>query len=78
MAEDIDYAAIAVRKAILEKVRTTPLEDLQAVMEGKKIAIIHGGRKAEGTRDDLLAAVRKSTSMENLWDVLDDEGRYVR
>jgi len=75
MATDIEYAAVAVRKSIVEKFRTTLLDDLQAVAGDRTIAVIHGERKAEGTRDDLLAAVRKATSFENLWEVLASEGR---
>lgn len=75
MATDIEYAALAVRKSIVEKFRSTPLEDLKSVAGDRTIAVIHGDHKAEGTRDDLLAAVRKATSFENLWEVLESEGR---
>ncbi|MCE9551821.1 MAG: hypothetical protein K8T91_00365 [Planctomycetes bacterium] len=75
MADDLDYAAVAVRKAIVEKFRTTPLDDLKAVAGGGVIALQHAGRQAEGSRDDLLAAVRKSTSFDELWEVLENEGR---
>jgi hypothetical protein len=77
MARDIDYAAIAVRKAIVEKFYTNPLQDLQAIAGDRTIALQHEGRNAEGTRDDLLAAVRKSTSYDNLWEVLASEGRCI-
>jgi len=75
MADDLQYAAVAVRKAIVEKFRTTPLDDLQAIAGGGQISLQHAGRQAEGSRDDLLAAVRKSTSFDHLWEVLKDEGR---
>ena len=71
---DIDYAAVAVKKAIEEKFRDAALEDLQAVAGEGTISIRHGGRKADGTRDDLLAAVRKATSYANLWEVLESDG----
>jgi len=77
MARDIDYAATAVRKAIVEKFRKDQLQDLEAVAGERTISIRHEGRVAEGTRDDLLAAVRKSISYENLWEVLASEGRCV-
>ena len=75
MARDIDYAAVAVKKAIVEKFWKTDLQDLEAVAGDKTIALRHQGRVAEGTRDDLLAAVRKATSFDNLWEVLANEGR---
>jgi hypothetical protein len=78
MPRDIDYAAIAVRKAIVEKFATTDLEDLQSVAGEKTICISHAGRTAEGTRDDLLAAVRKATSYEHFWEVLASGGGCVR
>ncbi|MCE9548571.1 MAG: hypothetical protein K8T25_24105 [Planctomycetia bacterium] len=78
MARDIDYAAIAVKKAIVEKFPGTPLDELEAVAGDKTMALLHAGRKAEGTRDDLLAAVRLATSYDNLWEVLKSEGRCVR
>ena len=74
---DIDYAAVAVKKAIVEKFRDTALEDLEAVAGERTISIRHGGRKAEGVRDDLLAAVRKATSYGNFWEVLQSESRCV-
>jgi len=70
MARDIDYAATAVRKAIVEKFYKDPLQDLETIAGERTISIQHDGRTAEGTRDDLLAAVRKATSYPNLWEVL--------
>lgn len=75
MQRDIDYAAVAVRKAILEKFGDAELEDLKAVAGERTISIRHSGRKAEGTRDDLLAVVRKSASYTEFWDVLEREGK---
>ena len=67
---DIDYAAAAVKKAIVEKFRDVELQDLQVMAGDRTIFVEHDGRSAEGTRDDLLAAVRKATGYANLWEVL--------
>ncbi len=77
MARDIEHAAIAVKKAIVEKFYANQLQELQAIAGDKMIAIRHEGRHAEGTRDNLLAAVRKSTSYDGLWEVLASEGRCI-
>lgn len=77
MARDIDYAATAVKKAIVEKFWKADLQDLESVAGDNTIAIRHQGHAAEGTRDNLLAAVRKATSIDNLWEVLDNEGRLT-
>jgi hypothetical protein len=71
---DIDYAAVAVKKAIEEKFRDAALEDLQTVAGERMILIHHAGRKAEGSRDDFLAAVRKATSYANFWEILENDG----
>jgi hypothetical protein len=76
-ARDIDYAAVAVKKAIVEKFKDTALEDLQTVAGERTISIHHAGRKAEGTRGDLLTAVRKATSYANFWEVLESDGRCI-
>jgi hypothetical protein len=77
MARDIDYAAVAVKKAIVEKFWQTNLQDFEAVAGEKTISLRHDGRVAEGSRDNLLAAVRKSASFDQLWEVLENEGRRV-
>ncbi len=74
---DIDYAAVAVKKAIVEKFQETALEDLRTDAGERTIFIHYAGRKAEGTRDDLLAAVRKATSFSNLWEVLESDGKCI-
>lgn len=76
---DIDYAAVAVTKAIMEKFKdTTPEpETLQVVAGERLISIHHAGRTAEGARDDLMATVRKATSYTNFWEVLESEGRCI-
>lgn len=79
MARDIDYAAIAVKTAILEKFgRQTELQDLTVTANEKMIGLAHEGRRAEGTRDDLLAAVRAADSYPNLWEVLHATGKTHR
>jgi len=68
MARDIDYAATAVQTALVEKYgRKNEMEDLQVIAQERTIAIQHAGRVAEGTRDDLLAAVRKSETYDDFW-----------
>ena len=74
---DIDYAAVAVKKAIVEKFKDTALEDLQTVAGERTISNHDAGRKAEGTRHDLLTAVRNATSYANFWEVLESDGRCI-
>jgi hypothetical protein len=58
---DIDYAAVAVKNAIVDKFgRKNELQELTVVAQDKTIIIRDGGKVGEGTRDDLLAALRKS------------------
>lgn len=71
MTRDIDYAAIAVKKAIVEKFsRTNDLQDLSVCANEKTISVQQGEHAAEGTRDQLLAAVRKADSYDSLWRLL--------
>ena len=71
MASDLDYAAIAVKTAIVEKFgRKNELQSLSVTAGDKVILIDHDGRQAEGTRDDLLASLRASDSYERLWEVM--------
>lgn len=71
MARDIDYAAIAVKKAIVEKFgRKVELQDLDVAANDRTITIRDASRVAEGTRDDLLAAIRAADSYDVLWEVL--------
>jgi hypothetical protein len=68
MLRDIDYAAKAVERAIVEKFgRKEQLQDLQVTAQERTISVRHGERSAEGTRDSLLAAIRKAESYEDLW-----------
>ena len=74
---DIDYAAVAVKKAIVEKFSRVELQELRVIAGERTISVEHEGRIAEGTRDDLLTAVRKATSYANLWEVLAKDGRCI-
>jgi hypothetical protein len=76
MARDIDYAAIAVKTAIVEKFgRTTDLQRLDVKAKERTIAIGDGAHTAEGSRDDLLAAVRAAESYLALWKSLSTKGK---
>jgi hypothetical protein len=67
-ARDIDYAAAAVKRAIVEKFgQKNGLSELRVVAHERTISVEHGDRRAEGTRDDLLAAIRKSADYATLW-----------
>ena len=71
MARDIEYAAIAVKSALVEKFgRQNDLQSIEVIANEKTISVRDGGRTGEGTRDELLAAVRAATSYDNLWDIL--------
>jgi hypothetical protein len=65
MLRDIDYGALAVRKQIEEKFgRQDDLADLEVRAEETTILVEHGKRRLVGTRDNLLAALRKATTYE--------------
>jgi hypothetical protein len=69
MARDIDYAATAVKKAIVEKFgRNEDLEALYVLAGEKTIAVRDNQHSAEGTRDSLLAGIRDASSYAELWD----------
>ena len=71
MLRDIDYAAAAVERAILEKFgRANELDGLEVTAQERTIAVRHGPHAAEGTRDNLLAAVRKADAYADLWQLL--------
>ncbi|MBN1908488.1 MAG: hypothetical protein JW818_02005 [Pirellulales bacterium] len=74
---DIDYAAAAVKKAIVEKFHDVEPENLQVMAGERTIFVEHVGRSAEGTRDDLLAAVRKATDYDDFWNVVADNDRII-
>lgn len=68
LARDIDYAAVAVRNAIVEKFgHQNDLGDLAVTAHERTISLRHGKLHAEGTRDDLLAAVRRAVDYSRLW-----------
>lgn len=72
MGPPIDYAANAVKKAIVAKFfpGQDDVPELEAVSSGKIISLKHEKRTAQGTRDDILAAVRAATGYANLWEIL--------
>jgi hypothetical protein len=74
---DIDYAAAAVKKAIVEKFSDVELQDLQVTAGERTICVAFEGRRAEGTRDDLLAAVRKARSFADLWEVMANDDKII-
>ena len=79
MARDIEHAAIAVKTAIVEKFgRKCELQDLVVTAKEKTILIQHGGLAAEGTRDNLLAALRAADTYSNLWERLPSLGASDR
>ena len=69
MSRDIDYAAEAVKKAIVEKFGwQNPTDNLQVTANEKTITVQDGQLVAEGTRDSLLAALRKAGSYDQSGD----------
>lgn len=69
MARDIDYAAAAVNRAIVEKFgRANDLNGLTVVARENTIALQDGTQSAEGPRDDLLAALRRAASYADFWE----------
>ncbi len=68
MARDIDYAAAAVNRAIVEKFgRSNELQKLTLTAGENTITARDGDSSAEGTRDDLLAALRRSETYADFW-----------
>jgi len=71
MARDIDYAAVAVKKAIVEKFgRHSDLQNLEVIANEKIISLNDGANAGGGTRDKLLAAVRAADSYDELWEIV--------
>jgi hypothetical protein len=71
MLRDIDYAATAVKTAIVEKFgRAEGMDDLQVVAHDKTISIQHGERSAEGTRDSFMSALHKVGSYDQFWKMI--------
>ena len=68
---DIDYAAVAVQKAIVEKFgRQSELENLSVTVCGNAISVDDGVKSAQGSRDALLAGIRQADSYDRLWQIL--------
>ncbi|HEY4311180.1 MAG TPA: hypothetical protein VGN12_17150 [Pirellulales bacterium] len=68
MARDIDYAAAAVNRAIVEKFgRSNELQKLTLTAGENTITARDGDHTAEGTRDDLLATLRGSETYADFW-----------
>jgi hypothetical protein len=75
MLRDIDYAATAVERSIVEKFGgRNDLTGLRVEAHERTISVVDGQRKGEGTRDDLLAAVRKASDYDELWRVVPGSG----
>jgi hypothetical protein len=71
MDRDIDYAAVAVEKALTEKFgRQHDLTDLTVTAKERTIVVCHGDRLGEGSRDDLQALIRQAQSYDDLWQIL--------
>lgn len=76
MARDIDYAAIAVQTALVEKFgRKNDLQSVTVTAGENTISVRDGERTAQGTRDNLLAAVRAADSYDRLWEILATRGK---
>jgi hypothetical protein len=73
MSRDIDFAALAVKGAIVEKFgRKRELNDLTATGNLTTITVRDGQFAIEGTRDQLLTLVRKTETYEQLWEPVRD------
>ncbi len=71
---DIDFAAAAVKKALVEKFgRDNELADLSVEAGETTISVRDGKQNAEGTRDNLLAGIRAAGSYSDVWRLW---GRY--
>jgi hypothetical protein len=68
LMRDIDYAAQAVRSALQQKFgRQHDLNELKVDALDKTIRVTLSDQDAEGTRDELLAAIRKAGVLEEFW-----------
>jgi hypothetical protein len=71
VARDIDYAATAVKKAVVEKYgKAIDLNDLDVIANERTISVRHEGRAVDGTRHELLAAVRDADDYAGMWAIL--------
>lgn len=65
MLRDIDYAALAVQRAIVEKFgKQRELDALKVEADESVIVVRDGNRQTVGTRDDLLAALRNANDYD--------------
>jgi hypothetical protein len=65
---DIDYAADAVKNAIVEKFgRKVSVQNLIVIPHERTISVAYEADKIEGTRDQLLAAVRRAEAFQDIW-----------
>jgi hypothetical protein len=72
MLRDIDYAATAVRTAIIEKFgRRNSLDQLQVVPNEKSITVHDGQHIVEAPRDSLMGALRKADTYDDFWQIVD-------
>ena len=66
---DIDYAAKAVKTAIMEKFGAkNDLSGLYVLAGERTISVRDGEAAAEGTRDALLAGIREASTYADLWE----------
>lgn len=69
MQRDIDYAAAAVRRAILERFPSeTSDESLVVTAQDATILVEDRGMRAEGTRDELITRIRKVETLDKFWE----------
>lgn len=69
MQRDIDYAAAAVRRAILERFPDeTSAETLTVQALDDTILVEDRGMRAEGTRDELITRIRKVPTLDKFWE----------
>ncbi len=67
-ARDIDYAATAVESALHEKFgRQNDLTALKVAAGVKTISVTDGDHAIEGSRDDLLARLRRCGTYAEWW-----------
>jgi len=68
MPRDIDYAAVAVNSALIDKYgRQNDLAELTVTANERTITVQHGAQRVEGTRDNLLASIRAAENYEKFW-----------
>ena len=71
MGRDIDYAAAAVNRAIVEKFgRTNDLQHLTVTAKETTIEVCDQRHTAEGTRHEMLDALCDCTSYADFWRML--------